>query len=139
MWKNHPVVCQAIPTRTLAGPRSGNDLKSILEKYGQQESAYQEKQGATCTPFEIIDIEGNKVGTMTMSSIFNGPQGSINIKIYTTWTVVGGTLLITTIQAPIQESHNYDFKAAKKYLYDSYKQFKKFSSRSEFERFLKPL
>lgn len=133
MWNNHPVMCQAIPARKAAGSRALGDPQKVLQGYGVKEAEYQTKRGAECSPVKLVSLGGNNCGTMTIRHRVNTDQGPLDARIYSAWTIVGETLLITTIQADAPRS----LDTAKSYLNSCLGKLRKFPHRVHFEDFMR--
>jgi hypothetical protein len=133
MWNNYPVMCQAIPARKVAGSRAMSDPAQVLQAYGERETKYQAKQGAECGPVKIVRLGGNDWGTMTIRNRLMTNRGSFEARIYSAWTLVGDTLLITTIQADGSRS----LDTGKNYLNSCLAKLRKFPHRVHFEDFLR--
>lgn len=133
MWNKYPVMCQAIPARKVAGSRAMRDPAQVLQAYGERETKYQTKQGAECGPVKIARLGGNDWGTMTIRNRLMTNRGPFEARIYSAWTLVGDTLLITTIQADGSRS----LDTAKSYLNSCLSKLRKFPHRVHFEDFLR--
>jgi hypothetical protein len=133
MWNNYPVMCQVIPARKVARSRDLGDTQKALQAYGVWETKYQTKQGAECGPVKIVSFGGNPWGTMTMRNRINTTQGVLDAKVYAAWTMIGESLLITTIQADGSGS----LDTAKSYLHSCLGKLRKFPHRVHFEDFLR--
>lgn len=133
MWNNYPVMCQVIPARKVAGARALGDPQKVLQTYGVNETEYQAKRGAECGPVKLVSFGGNTWGTMTLRNRVTTNQGPLDARVYCAWTMVGESLLITTIQADAPRS----FETAKSYLNSCLAKLRKFPHRVHFEDFLR--
>lgn len=133
MWNNYPVMCQAIPARKIVGSRASKDPAQVLQAYGNRETEYQAKQGAECGPVKVVKLGGNNWGTMTTRTRLMTNRGPFEAGIYSAWTVIGDTILITTIQADGSRS----LDTGKNYLNSALAKLRKFPHRVHFEDFLR--